>query len=660
MLLGEFLKKEVKDSLYLKTKDYKPTKDFDLGSIITGVVNMVYPDKDSKDAAISEADYHKAMHTLLDAKAEAQKAGNDAAVTKLDKEIENLKTVYKKQGGSTDADIYTLEVAQAVGESIGINFGQIDLCEFTMGMNVELEHTDITQEDPKETARIALAHLKEIPDYYSRLKVMEAEAGVTDSKDLLTNDPPKVKDAFMQEGDKVKILYGTHKDKTGTFVDYSPSGDFAIVKVGGQSMAYHISDIKAINKDASPEDQKRLESLKRQLADAKKLGDSNEVREIQEEIDKIEKGSKDTDVEFVENYKDFKIEKWDGKYGIRRMGASSAFGKQFASVEEAKAEIDKQSKTGDSITCDALPKNITFGGKGYRCVKCGATSDKVHMVHAKVGDASPKETYNNLKGLGVTALQGVARRINYPELNDLKHMDKERIMEEIIVHMHGSSGEKFLENPNNFDSKDATHQCCGETTEKVSEKERYCQKCGATWKLGESGWSKTSKDTEDDPNIPALWSVKPTTGNKYGVFNKHRPDTPIKEYGNQNAAQIHLEKLYKEQGKNALFTLRGDGKDGEYSVQQLQGSEEYGIFAPGLTEPMSIHSDQKEAIGLANFLNETATVEDAKTEYKILSVGSDPGNAKHWIVEADTKRKVAGPFGDINDVEAEWKKNWSK
>jgi hypothetical protein len=57
-----------------------------------------------------------------------------------------------------------------------------DLEQLRMGMEVELEHgtklgenTNITNDDPIMTARIALAHLKEIPDYYTRLLKMEED-----------------------------------------------------------------------------------------------------------------------------------------------------------------------------------------------------------------------------------------------------------------------------------------------------------------------------------------------------------------------------------------------------------------------------------------------------------------------------------------------------
>jgi hypothetical protein len=49
-------------------------------------------------------------------------------------------------------------------------------------MEVELEHglrdpaTNVTDDDPAFTAKIALAHLNEFPDYYTRLERMEQEA----------------------------------------------------------------------------------------------------------------------------------------------------------------------------------------------------------------------------------------------------------------------------------------------------------------------------------------------------------------------------------------------------------------------------------------------------------------------------------------------------
>ena len=77
---------------------------------------------------------------------------------------------------------FTDEEAKAVGEKIGIKWDKFDVDQFRMGMDVELEHglvdpsTNVTDDDPVITGKIALAHLNEIPDYYDRLKRMEEEA----------------------------------------------------------------------------------------------------------------------------------------------------------------------------------------------------------------------------------------------------------------------------------------------------------------------------------------------------------------------------------------------------------------------------------------------------------------------------------------------------
>lgn len=72
--------------------------------------------------------------------------------------------------------------AKRIGKVLHINWKEINLSEFTRGLNVELEHgsknpqTNVTGNDGKLTGEIALAHLKEIPDYYTRLAKMEKAA----------------------------------------------------------------------------------------------------------------------------------------------------------------------------------------------------------------------------------------------------------------------------------------------------------------------------------------------------------------------------------------------------------------------------------------------------------------------------------------------------
>lgn len=79
---------------------------------------------------------------------------------------------------------FTSEEARRVGEQIGIDWeaAPFDVEEFRAGMDVELEHglhdllTNVTGDDPLVTGKIALAHLNEFPDYYTRLEKMEEEA----------------------------------------------------------------------------------------------------------------------------------------------------------------------------------------------------------------------------------------------------------------------------------------------------------------------------------------------------------------------------------------------------------------------------------------------------------------------------------------------------
>jgi hypothetical protein len=84
----------------------------------------------------------------------------------------------------TEGKRFTTDEARRIGEEIGIEWASspFDVEQFRMGMDVELEHglhdlvTNVTGDEPIVTGKIALAHLKEFPDYYTRLARMEAEA----------------------------------------------------------------------------------------------------------------------------------------------------------------------------------------------------------------------------------------------------------------------------------------------------------------------------------------------------------------------------------------------------------------------------------------------------------------------------------------------------
>lgn len=76
----------------------------------------------------------------------------------------------------------TIDKAREIGNSLGINWQKYDFEQFRLGLEVELEHglhdpeTNVTGNDLIMTGKIAWAHLKEIPDYYTRLEKMEDEA----------------------------------------------------------------------------------------------------------------------------------------------------------------------------------------------------------------------------------------------------------------------------------------------------------------------------------------------------------------------------------------------------------------------------------------------------------------------------------------------------
>ena len=79
---------------------------------------------------------------------------------------------------------FSLDDAERIAGILGIDFttSAFSIEEFHAGLAVELEHgqrdpdTNVTGDDPVLTGKIALAHLREMPDYYTRLAEMEAEA----------------------------------------------------------------------------------------------------------------------------------------------------------------------------------------------------------------------------------------------------------------------------------------------------------------------------------------------------------------------------------------------------------------------------------------------------------------------------------------------------
>ena len=82
----------------------------------------------------------------------------------------------------SDKKVFSVEEAKEIGEKLNMDWDKYDIAQFRMGLDVELEHgtvdplTNVTNDDPILTGKIALAHLNEIPDYYTHLEEMEDEA----------------------------------------------------------------------------------------------------------------------------------------------------------------------------------------------------------------------------------------------------------------------------------------------------------------------------------------------------------------------------------------------------------------------------------------------------------------------------------------------------
>lgn len=70
--------------------------------------------------------------------------------------------------------MFKLKDILEVAKILNINFTKFSLTDFITGINIELEHglvdpeTNITNNNLLTTAKIALAHLNEFPDYYNQ------------------------------------------------------------------------------------------------------------------------------------------------------------------------------------------------------------------------------------------------------------------------------------------------------------------------------------------------------------------------------------------------------------------------------------------------------------------------------------------------------------
>lgn len=106
------------------------------------------------------------------------------------------------------------ESAKEIGDSVGVDWDEVDLEQFRMGLEVEQEHAATVGCDQTTIAKIALDHLAELPDYYTRLKKMEShlKEDASDSEARAkASDKERIKAAIVkfakfQKGQKVKVV----------------------------------------------------------------------------------------------------------------------------------------------------------------------------------------------------------------------------------------------------------------------------------------------------------------------------------------------------------------------------------------------------------------------------------------------------------------------
>jgi hypothetical protein len=146
-------------------------------------------------------EYKRFVYSVAEAVAQAHREGGflgiggqpvSAAEQKALDEIASIFDAPRSEilAGPGPRTTFSADEARESGVAIGIDWdaAPFDVDQFRRGMQVELEHgrrdpqTNVTDDDPATTAKIALAHLKELPDYYDRLAVMEGEAEGPDRK----------------------------------------------------------------------------------------------------------------------------------------------------------------------------------------------------------------------------------------------------------------------------------------------------------------------------------------------------------------------------------------------------------------------------------------------------------------------------------------------
>ena len=109
----------------------------------------------------------------------------------------------------SESDV-SLEEARVILDEVNTEGMNIDLEEFCVGLEVELEHgirfseANVTNNHPLLTGKIVIAHLKESLDYYKYLEVAELEGDLL--KAILAQNLPKIQSLYKRLAEAKAVL----------------------------------------------------------------------------------------------------------------------------------------------------------------------------------------------------------------------------------------------------------------------------------------------------------------------------------------------------------------------------------------------------------------------------------------------------------------------
>ena len=101
----------------------------------------------------------------------------------------------------TDDKTWTEEEIRNIANVAGLDISMYDMDELILGMSVQVEHgseagdANITNDDPVQTLKIAIAHLKELGKYYSDVLIpAQREHGITEAVHMFDGFIPMFED----------------------------------------------------------------------------------------------------------------------------------------------------------------------------------------------------------------------------------------------------------------------------------------------------------------------------------------------------------------------------------------------------------------------------------------------------------------------------------